>query len=377
MKLMRISFNKKILYAIMATILVLFAGLSLFLCQPYHCANAIFVEQITSDDNFSMKMTANGRRSNNALPLDKRTSTTTLGKEIEYICFQWKDLESLGFRFSSNIKASDKIFRNFQFKTSFQQTDNLSLPFDECLPTTLYEGTITGNNFSQFDFFYYIDSNNQDKESNTSANGHDFGIYKFDFSYDFHDNETMDEGTWSTYSIGEIYVAVLPDDIDSISSFLDLSILYSISSSNKLMNVFNLYLSNDAFKYINPAYIQWSVTGTDTMNVNYVLTQKMKDENLEYANHKVLWQSPVSTTGPRFIFDSNDIEGTWSVTCSIKNSDGQTEKYHLNLDNLSTIKKSPKSFLWLFIFIGCLLVVGAIVSIIIVVLKNKKHDKVW
>ena len=114
------------------------------------------------------------------------------------------------------------------------------------------------------------------------------------------------------------------------------------------MNVFNLYLSNDSYKYVNPKHIKWSVVGLDKLKVNYVLTDKMKTDNLaQYANYKTIWESlpEADISGANFLFNSNDIEGTWTVYCTITNNNGETKT--LSVQNLSTLKKEKESYVWL------------------------------
>ena len=351
-------------------LIVLTLGLGIFSLQKTETANAeSFVQQTLEDGRFSMTLTVNARNQT-ALDLDKRSITTVVGEEIDYYCFKWSELEYLRFRFNSTIKDNPLTFKSYQFLLTNIQTDDLQTSLGVSEPKILYQGNISNNSFSQFDFYYYIDDDANITETATRCTGNDFGLYKFDFVYTYEE-----DGVDISRSVGDFYIAVLPDDIDSIP-VSDIRILYSISSSNKLMNVFNLYLSNDTYRYVNPKYIQWNVVGNDKMNTSYVLTQKIKDENIAYANSSVIWQSlpEDKVTGPNFVFDSNDIEGTWTVYCTIKNTDG-SEKLNLSVQNLSTIKQQAKSYLWLILLIVCLVIL--IAGIIALIIFYKKRDKVW
>lgn len=351
------------------SLIFMLLGLGVIFCpQSIEIANAEnFISHTVDNGKFSMKITANTRTPN---PLDftQKTVQTVVGEEISYLCFNWRDLESLNFKFTSNIKGSRTAYQSFKFVLTNLQTDDLTLSVGVNDPEILYQGTIINNNFSQFNFQYYIDKDAKINETQTKCKGNDFGLYKFDFIYSY-----IEESNEISVSIGDVYIAILPDDIDSIS-ISDTKILYSVASSNRLMNIFNLYLSDNTYKYVNPKYLQWNVVGIDQLNTNYVLTQKAKDSNINYSNHKTIWQSLDNTNGTNFVFDSNNIEGTWTATCTIFNSDG-SEKLNLSVSNLSTIKKEQKSYWWLILLIIliCLLVGGTVALIVF----RKKRDKIW
>ncbi len=356
-------------YFVCYALVLITLGLCFFMFQTTPTfADEIFREHKISQGNFSMTMTIDSRR-NNTLPLDQRVVETDSG-DITYLCFKWRDIKSLHFRFSADLSEATNIYTGYEFLVTTNQTEDLNSSFGMANPKTLYQGLILNNTFSQFDFNYYIDKDTDISESATRCRGNDFGLYKFDFNYTY-----VVDDIERKISIGEIYVAILPDEVENINSD-NLQILYSVSSSNKLMNIFNLYLSTDAYKFVNPEHLEWSVIGKDTTNINYVLSQKFKDENPRYANYRVIWQSqekeqPIGTS---FIFDSNDIEGTWNVFLTIKNKDGST-KQTLNVANLSTIKQEHKSFLWLILLIaGCLIAIAVVITLIIF---KKKRDKVW
>ena len=362
-------------FSVFLAIFLLLAGTLFFCSLGAQSASAeTFSGQSVSDDNFTVMMRANGRR--NALQRDERTYNVH-GKDITYYCFRWRDLESLSFFFSSRIQNKKVQFSSYSFDVAFLQTDNLSLSFgtEEEEKQNLFTGNIANNTFSQPNFYYYVDSNRTDNPTSSRANGKDFGLYRFTFSYTLFDESTMQAP--STIALEPLYVSVMPDDINSIPSTQDIKIVYSISSSKKLLNAFNFSLSNDSFRYVKPELIEWQVTGIGKDKRYYCLNKKMKEENMIYANYTALWDSTESVNGTSFLFDSNDVEGTWDVVCIIRNPDGVTEKMRLTLSDLSTIKAPSPSYLWLILLIIGILIVLAVVISLIVVIKHKKHEKVW
>ncbi len=360
--------SSKILIALLLALT--FLSLGIFSLQKTHTANAVdFTEVTTQNNNFSMSMSANARQSV-ILPLDLRPTENIVGEQIDFYCFQWRDIESLRFRFRGNIASSTTNFLRYRFVLTYLETEDLTSSLGTTNPETLYQGNISLNSFSQFDFYYYIDSDASIAETANRCTGHDFGLYKFDFIYTYLEDDIEIE-----VSIGDIYVAILPDDIDSISA-TNTRLMYTVSSSNRLMNIFNIYLSDSTYRYVNPKYLQWEAEGYDTMNVNYVLTEAMRDSDIDYANCRTLWPAlpDERITGTNFVFDSNEIEGTWTVRCVIKNSDG-SEKQTLTLQNLSTIKYERPSYVWLILLILCLILLLA--GIILLIIFAKKRDKIW
>lgn len=376
----KFAFNKMNIFALLLLCLSLFATM-LFPCANFETAHAEnFVEETVSDANFSVSMTTSSR-TGKVLQKNQQTTTNLLGEEVTYFCFKWSELQSLKFKINSQIAYSANRFTAFSFKLTNVQADDLRIPLTEATlnfqPTTetLYHTNITQNKFIAIDYQYFIDSKAEITETPTRSRGNDFGLYKFDFSYTYLDSDSVQH----TISFGDIMVAVLPDDVDEISNSInpyDIKIFYSVTSSNKLMNVFNLYLSSDVYRYVNPNYLQWNVVGKDLEKFQYVLTQKIKDENIgEYSTHRVLWPALASTTGTAFVFDSNDVEGTWTATCTIKTNDPLKADYVLKIENLSTVKQEQTSYLWLILTcVGVVVVVGVVVFLIIIL---KKRDKVW
>lgn len=368
-----LKFYKKIC---LMTFAVLFAGLCFFsLPTAKSTASAdFFSSQKTSDSNFSMELFATGRKISSVLPLDKRHIETTVGDETfsyDYYCFKWRDVEHLRFRFDSNILNSSNTFTSYQFLVTYIESENLEETFGNGTEKILSENSISENSFSPFDFYYYVDSDAQVNDSKERSKGFGFGLYKFDFNYTYTDEDQQT----ITRSIGEFYIAILPDDINTTTHSEKIQILYSVSSSNRLLNVYNLYLSRDDYNYVNPKYIEWLVTGTDLEKTSYVYSQKIKDSNIQYANYKAMWQTPPNAPyGKSFVFDSNNIEGNWTVYCIIKDTNGN-EKASFFVDNITTVKKAETSYVWLILVIVIsVLVLSGIIALVVFYYKKQK---VW
>ena len=139
------------------------------------------------------------------------------------------------------------------------------------------------------------------------------------------------------------------------------------------MNVYQITFSNpEIFKYINPKYIKWSVFGKDKKNAEYVLTKAIRDNG--YLSYKYIWEAlPTEMQeGSSFILDTNNIEGTWNVHCTIYNSDW-TEKTRLSTGKLSTIKHKEKSYIWLILgIVFGVIIIATTIGLLIYKNKNKK-----
>lgn len=364
--------TKKVILNICA---IVFLSLMLgfpFLIIPQHTTSATAQQSVISkDSNFSMEMTATARKKTASLLLSPTKTSTTIGEEkIDYTfySFQWRDIEYLRFRFTSTIADSHNNFTKYQFKLAYIQAESIDTSFGNGEEIILNQSNISTNTFDQIDYYYYIDSDVSMSESNLRSKGKDFGLYKFDFVYTYSDEEVSNVEK----SIGEICVAIIPDDIDKIT-YDSMQILYTVSSSKKLMNVYNLYLSKDYYKYVNPKYLEWIVIGTDRDNFNYAYSKQICENNIAYANYKSIWiNPPQDAIGTNFTFDSNDIEGTWTAYCVIKNSRGE-EVSRLTVENLSTIKNKESSPVWIILIsILAILIASGIIGLIVFYAKRKK-----
>lgn len=331
---------------------------------------AIFTEETVADECFSMAISVNPRRKNFSLEKVVKTIEDTAGENLSYYCFNWRDVDYLKFKINSKNLSEKRVVGLKLVVTNLQSTYlESSVGVNES--AVLYETVVKNNIFAPFEFYYYIDSDSEITEGINRSKGNDFGLYKFDCIYTYLEEDSSNP---TQVSLGDICVAIIPDKIDTIDASRT-KILYDIKSSNKLMNVFKLYLSNDAYKYVNPKHLQWVVVGTDKENVNYILTKKQKEDDLDkYGNYRYIWDSLESTSGQTFVFDSNDVEGTWTVYLQIINDDDEIIKT-LTASDLSTIKVTKSSDIWwIIILIVSIFVLAGIVTLIIV---KKKKDKVW
>lgn len=331
---------------------------------------AIFTEETVADECFSMAISVNPRRRNFSLEKVVKTIEDTAGENLSYYCFNWRDVDYLKFKINSKNLSEKRVVGLKLVVTNLQSTYlESSVGVNES--AVLYETVVKNNIFAPFEFYYYIDSDSEITEGVNRSKGNDFGLYKFDCIYTYLEEDSSNP---TQVSLGDICVAIIPDKIDTIDASRT-KILYDIKSSNKLMNVFKLYLSNDAYKYVNPKHLQWVVVGTDKENVNYILTKKQKEDDLDkYGNYRYIWDSLESTSGQTFVFDSNDVEGTWTVYLQIINDDDEIIKT-LTASDLSTIKVTKSSDIWwIIILIVSIFVLAGIVTLIVV---KKKKDKVW
>ncbi len=327
---------------------------------------------IVSDDNFSMTMTAYSR-TGAMLPFSIQTIENTVGDTVDYICFNWRDIDNLHFVFTGHPTETTEVV-SYQFKLTYVCSDSLKTHIGVEEAKVLYEGGVT-QSYGTVNYYYFIDSTYPVEQTETISKGNDFGLYKFDLVYThIVENENV------PVSIGEFYVGIIPDDIDeAIAKIQSVQIEYTVSSSNRLLNVYKVSLNTiplDALKYVNPAYIVWSASGQDVNGKNYVLDKEMQG-NPEYGDSDVLWESFPNKNGTNFTFDSNDVEGIWKVEVSIKGKDGE-EKMHFEVNDLSTIKVEHASYVWLWFLIVILALILILLIIILILMKRrKKEEKVW
>ncbi len=358
-----------------ASIICLMLLFSFFATKPATAFADESLSVITTKDQFLIRTFAYKRGGYGQLMFRHKQQQDKTNHLIDFYCLNWSEVENLNFNISSTTKTSERLYTNFSIYVTSLQDDNLGVPLSEASiavseqKTLLYSTNISNNSNLNFAFKYYIDSQSTIVDPLLSAKGTDFGLYKFTFAYSFREEETI-----ITDNVGDLYIAILPDDITQISRLNQTRIIYSISSSNHLLNVFNLSLESKAYEYVNPKNIEWHATGVDKENNEYVLTQKQKEEDPDYANSRVVWISLASNYGTSFTFDSNDIEGTWTVYCVLKDDEGRQIKSY-SVSNLSTLKEHKASLTWLWITLialGSITIAG--VGLLIVL---KKRDKVW
>lgn len=370
------TFSKRIFCLTFTLALVLATFLGIFLIDsPKSFAEpaSTTIGDLTDSNNFFTIHATPVSRRGGLVTNTKKTVSAEDGEKTFY-CMNWRDISSITFQFSHSLTNSKYIFTNYEFLVSFVQTENLETSFGhDDNPKTLASGTISGNIPSFSNVYYYFDKDANTSDSDLKFNGNDFGIYKFDFNYTFLEDAEPDREA-HTFSIGELYIAIVPDNIDDIS-VERLGLTYTVASSNALMNIYNIAFSNpDIFRYVNPKYIKWTVSGKDKGGKNYVLTKKERDDN--HPLYYYIWEAlPTEMQeGASFILDTNDIEGSWVVHCTIYNTDG-TEKLSLSTRTLTTVKHKVKSYLWLILLLVLLAILLAVlIWFIVYKTRNKRKS---
>lgn len=357
--------------SIVLTAVVLFVVSITFLFSSHQETYAAQYETLPTitDGNFTASFVAKARKNTRILYTTESVTTIT-NEEITYNVYDWKDLEYLTISISADIaENTENEYRFCELNVANIQTDDNKTSIGLFKERTISKTLLTNNRMNRQTLTYYIDSSTNLIESEFKKIGNDFGLYRFSLNY-----TAQIDGSERNINIGSLYIEVRPDKIDTKST-TNLKIHYDVTSSNKLMNVFQLSLANSSsYKYVNPAYIQWKVIGRDVNNVEYALNDEVKNSNTAYANYRVIWSATqqIQTTGQTFLFDSNDIEGTWIATCTILNSDG-TEKTILTSEEMSTIKVERKSYTLIIILsvVGAV-AIGSVVGFLIY--KKKKGN---
>ncbi len=342
-------------------------------CSQISANETVFSSLTREDESFFLTMSATSR-SNSDVFYQIQTKKNSLENDVTYVCFNWSDLQRLDFKINSHF-IENAVYDTYAFNMTYVRSEYLenAPSFGNSKTEELSKDSLAQNPFTRLDLHFYEDSDMDIQLDNYSFLGHDFGLYKFDFTYSYSLNDEI-----SSRSLGEIIVAILPDDIDKISAGEVPTIVYSRSSSNALLNVFNCSLSLPVFKYVNPDHIQWIAYGTDIYNTRYCLTQQLvEDESMDFANYLPMWQS-YDNTGLSFVLDTNEIEGTWNVRCIVRNSDG-TEKYlqPIVVEGLSTVKIQPPDRTWLILLVVFVCVAVLVVVSLLFTYIMKKHEKVW
>lgn len=340
-----------------------------FFVTPQSALAEDFSAETRQDEYFSLSMTAKSRQ-NTPLPLV--TQQDAEGK-VTYLCFQWRDLQYLQFHISAAATAPK--YGSYHFVVTHKQSETLSALLD-AKEESLYDGTLDDSALGKnriLDLFYNIDSVVAEELNPTTFAGKDYGLYRFDFVY-----SREVEGEFKDVSLGDsIYVAILPDrNIKEIMQNNSIQIVHSVSSSNRLINVFHLSFSNpDALRYVNPDLITWVAYGKGSDNIEYCLTEEMKMLDVELANCAPIYEN-FSIHGTNFLLDTREIEGTWQAYAIVKDYDG--EEFRLpTTEELSTIKVPPKNYVWLILLIvGIVLFVLFLIAILVLMLM-KKREKIW
>ncbi len=367
------NMSKRLTSFSIVAILMLIFGIAFFVpSYPVFAEDANSMSR--SDSNFSISFTGYSSASNTVNPTFKDPVTIIddeHGREVNYAYYNWSQLRFININIENYIANSANTFINYQLILSYKQTENFSENTSET--RTLYTETISNNMLQNRVLTFYIDE--PDEIITDALYGDGFGIYKFDFRYSYLDSAS---GLVLENSLNSMYFAVVPDDIDSINRNITFNV--ETYSSDKFLNTYYITFNEDYYNYVNPAHIVWSVTGIGKDNTRYIMRET--DRNGELDVRTALWPSYGDDNekdterdmyGKDFLFDSNDVEGRFDITCTIYDSGGQIITQHSQ--TVSTIKDESTSYLWLIIVI-CLLVLIVILSIILILVLRKK-EKVW
>lgn len=364
--------KKKSLGLVFAFVLLILGILSF---MPTFTASADTTNSMTrSDSNFSVTYTGYSSASTALTPTFRDPVTIIddeYGRTVNYAYFSWRDLRFININIENYISSSANTFINFKLVVSYKQTENWNENVTES--RTIYETTINNNVLANQVLTFYIDEPEEIIENAIYGDG--FGIYKFDFIYSYLDQTN---GQTLERTLGDMYFAVVPDNIDDINRQISFNI--ETYSSNRFLNTYYITLNEDAYKYVNPKHIVWSVTGIGKDNGRYVMREADKTGDLDYR--EALWpsygddnekDSEYDMFGNDFLFDSNDVEGRFDITCTIYNSAGEIITSYVT--TVTTIKDETNSYLWLYIVLALVLIIIIVAIILIIVLRKK--EKMW
>lgn len=327
-----------------------------------------------SDDNFSITYTGYSTSSSVLNPTFSDPVTIIddeYGREVNYAYYNWSQLRFININIENYISSSTNTFTSYRLSLSYKQTENWEENTTET--RTLYEETINNNVLNNQVLTFYIDEPDEIIENVLYGDG--FGIYKFDFTYSYLDNTS---GQPFEKTLGDMYFAVVPDDIDNINR--QISFDTEVLSSDKFLNTYYITLQQDDYKYVNPSHIVWSVTGIGKDNTRYVMREADKTGENDYR--QALWPSygddnekdtEKDMYGNDFLFDSNDVEGRFDITCTIYDTEGNIITSYVT--TVTTIKDETYSYLWLIIVLIILVLIVIAAIILIVVLRKK--EKMW
>lgn len=354
-------------------LILLVIGMMMFV--PTFSAAADTTSGMTrSDSNFTITYTGYSSGSSVLSPTFKEPVTIIddeYGRVVNYAYFDWSKLRYIDINIENNISSSTNIFTYFKLVVSYKQTENWNENVTES--RTIYESTISNNNLPNQKLTFYIDEPEEIIENAIYGDG--FGIYKFDFIYTYIDSTS---GRTIEKNLGDMYFAVVTDNIDEINSKITFNI--ETNSSDRFLNNYYFSLYEDAYRYVNPKYLVWTVTGIGKDNTRYVMREADKTDELDYRT--ALWPSygddnekdtEYDMFGNDFLFDSNDVEGRFDVTCTIYDSQGNIKTSYST--TVTTIKDETNSYLWLILVI--ILVVLIIIFAIVLIIVLRKKEKMW
>ena len=259
-KSLKSFFNIVLLFAMLCIM-----GITFLFSNFYFSCKDTFADQddpVISDDNFTASFAAKSRK-NTRISYEIQNVTTSTNEQIKYYVYKWSEIEYLTITISANIQVgTENEYRFCELNVANIKTDDLQTSTGLMQERNINRSILTSNRMSRQTLTYYIDSDTNLVESEFKKIGNDFGLYRFSFNY-----TANIDGSDRNINIGSLFIAIIPDNIDTKSTS-NLKINYNVTSSNKLMNVFSLSIANgSSYKYVNPSYIQWKVVGKDIINV--------------------------------------------------------------------------------------------------------------
>lgn len=356
--------------------LITFAILLVLVALPLFFVNTAKAD-VTLEDNNTLAVSDNFYSINfrgydsstNSLSPTERTATLKVDENqtITYYCYNWSEISRLYIVIQKSTYASQYNIIDTELRVSYLQTDDLEQNIHDETQDKYLDVPYSLGNSDNLSLRFYIN-----ETSDLSTNeycGYGFGLYKFEFTYTYFSNDSSEI---STRALSDpIYIAILPDDIDTKSG--SFSINYTtVPSSGTILDAFNFTLSTNTYDYVNPVYVEWFVDGIDENNFRYVLTRS--DTELEgYYSFLPLYESYENRNGTTFYFDSNGIEATFTVTCTVYNTNG--EVIASASTTVSTIKVPTTSYVWLIILLSVLILV--IIASIILIIVIKRTEKIY
>lgn len=367
------------LLMVLAFIVAMFYLPATFTKQDVTYAETTEIQEMLdiSDNSFNVVFTAYDRENHALDSTGTKTAIVNSNQldehEVEYVCYNWSDLQYFNIEMSSKTLPIGRIYHEVQLRVSYIETEDLTQNVEG--EEVIFESVIENNTLSRTPLMYFIDEGST-PESSQRKYGHGFGLYKFEFTYTYSENndDPNEAAKIIPQSSGIVYFAIEPDDIDEIASEgnNNFALNYTISSSNEFLNIYNLRIDTEKFNYVNPCHIIWTVEGTDISNVRYVLTYS--DTLLDgYNSYQYLWYSLEERNGTTFTFDSNNIEGDFTVTCTIY--DTENNYVASASQRVSTVKENNFTYLWLIIILAIVLII--IIASIVLIIILKKNEKLW
>lgn len=299
----------------------------------------------------SLDITANSRLGSN-LEFNTVSATLANNSTIEYYVFNWSDLYRLNFELRFPSSSTSYSFNSYYIKSSVLEDGN----FDAMQPAeVLYDiedmEIDTQQNIITHSINYGIDAKST---TNTSTVGYGYGLYKFAINFN------------GTNDVIVYYFAILPDEIPENTSP---EIAYYITKSNSLLTAYEFMITTNDFNYIESSKIHWYVIGESKDGIKYVLTQADHQALDKPENYNYIWEN-VEQTGQTFYFDSNGLEGTWTVYCKIEGTNITSN----SIEVVTTKQWITPTIIYISIGVFCGLI---ILTLIITLIVQRKKEKIW